>query len=93
MLLERLLQYTVLPIIALLAHVLPLHVIYSKTSKEDLTFVFPDIFNVPTTLELLFSNGLPNTFNAPLLVVIFNVVVPDTFDDDDNIVVFLNHQF
>jgi hypothetical protein len=33
-------------------------------------FVYPDIFNVPTTIELLFNNDFPDTFNVPLMVVL-----------------------
>ena len=57
-----------------------------KTSKEDLIFVYPDMFNVPTTVEWLFNHDLPYTFNVPLLFVIFEVAVPDTLNDDMHVV-------
>ena len=59
-----------LPITALLPQVIQLQLISSKTYKNDLMFVYPDIFNVPTTVELLFNNVFPDTFNVPLMVVL-----------------------
>ena len=41
-------------------------------------------------LQWLFKNDLPNSFNVPLLFVIFKVVVPYTFNDDMHVVVLFN---